>query len=72
MQEYEYRAEFNTKTCYREPLKYPFHPFNISLNARYVDSLVIGSNAGLGTGLEVQIWEGEDLSELNDRVVHIQ
>ena len=36
-----------------------FRPFGVPFDARYVDTVEIGSNLGPGLGLEVYIWEGE-------------
>ena len=43
----------------RTYLNETFRPFSIPYNARYVDTVEIGSNVEPGLGLEVYIWEGE-------------
>ena len=35
-----------------------FRPFAVPYNARYVDTVEIGSNIQAGLGLEVAVWEG--------------
>ena len=43
----------------RRYLNESFRPFGVQYNARYVDTVEIGSNVEAGLGLEVAIWEGE-------------
>ena len=59
LQKYSLRANFTTRTCERRYLNETFRPFSIPYNARYVDTLEIGSNIEEGLGLEVYVWEGE-------------
>ena len=60
----ELRANFTTKECEKRPLTEPFRPFSIPYDARWIDSVEIGSNAGTGVGVEIQIWEGRTPGEL--------
>ena len=58
-QKYSLRANFTTRTCMRYYLNETFRPFGVPYDARYVDTVEIGSNIGPGLGLEVAVWEGE-------------
>lgn len=42
-----------------------FRPFGVPYNARYVDTVEIGSNIEPGLGLEVAVWEGETEGKSN-------
>ena len=58
LQKYQLRANFTTRLCERSYLNETFRPFSISYDAKLVDVLEIGSNAGEGLGIEVSVWEG--------------
>ena len=50
---------FTTRDCQRSYLNETFRPFSISYDAKYIDTLEIGSNLGPDLGIEVYIWGGE-------------
>ena len=56
----------------RYTLDEPFRPFGVQYNAKYVDTVEIGSNVEAGLGLEVAIWEGQteskSMQSLSNRV----
>ena len=52
--------DFNSQTCERRYLNDTFRPFGIPYDAKYVDTLEIGSNIGPDLGIEVYVWEGID------------
>lgn len=55
----EYRANFTTKTCEKRFLNDTFRPFSIPFDAKYIDTVEIGSNLGPGDGVEVYVWGGQ-------------
>ena len=57
---YELRADFSTQTCEKRYLNDTFRPFGIPYDAKYVDTLEIGSNIEPDLGIEVYVWEGVD------------
>lgn len=59
----EYRANFTSKTCEKRFLNETFRPFGIPEDARYIDTIEIGSNAKPGEGVEVNIWGGQTQGE---------
>ena len=60
MQKYELRANFSTQQCERRYLNETFRPFSIPYDAKYVDTLEIGSNIAPDLGIEIYVWEGVD------------
>ena len=60
MQRYELRANFSTQQCERRYLNESFRPFSIPYDAKYVDTLEIGSNIAPDLGIEIYVWEGVD------------
>ena len=57
----------------RRYLNETFRPFGVPYNARYVDTVEIGSNVEPGLGLEVAVWEGETESQYSiwtNRSIH--
>lgn len=52
--------DFTTQMCERRYLNDTFRPFGIPYDAKYVDTLEIGSNIGPDLGIEVYVWEGVD------------
>ena len=57
---YELRADFSTQQCEKRLLNDTFRPFGIPYDAKYVDTLEIGSNIAPDLGIEVYVWEGVD------------
>ena len=55
----EYRANFTSKTCEKRFLNETFRPFSIPFDARYIDTIEIGSNLAPGDGVEAYIWGGQ-------------
>ena len=60
--------DFNTQTCERRYLNDTFRPFGIPYDAKYVDTLEIGSNIEPDLGIEVYVWEGIDTESKLRRV----
>ena len=59
IQRYQLRVNFTTRMCMRSYLNETFRPFSIPYDAKYVDTLEIGSNVKPGMGLEVNVWGGK-------------
>ena len=57
-QKIEYRANFTTRSCEKRFLNGTFRPFSISFDAKYIDTVEIGSNLAPGDGVEVYVWGG--------------
>ena len=68
-QRYELRADFTTQQCEKRYLNDTFRPFGIPYDAKYVDTLEIGSNIEPDLGIEVYVWEGTDTQSKHDIVV---
>lgn len=43
----------------KRPLNESFRPFSIPYDAKYIDTIEIGSDITSGTGVEVYIWGGQ-------------
>ena len=69
LQRYELRADFSTQQCEKRYLNDTFRPWSIPYDAKYVDTLEIGSNIAPDLGIEVYVWEGTDTeSEDNNNI----
>ena len=55
----EYRANFTTRSCEKRFLNDTFRPFSIPFDAKYIDTVEIGSNLAPGDGVEVYVWGGQ-------------
>ena len=50
------RYNRDTKQCVNSSLTYPFRPLDVPPTARYLDTLVIGTNAVEKYGVTVNVW----------------
>ena len=55
----EVRANFTSEKCEKRLLNETFRPFSIPYDARYLDTIEIGSDVTPGAGIEVYVWGGE-------------
>ena len=69
MQRTEYRVDYNNEECERRLLNESFHPISVPDDAKWVDRVEIGSNAGQGTGVSVDIWEGQTFGESVSNII---
>lgn len=55
-----YSLNLKTKDCKKEqiPEDIKFHPIGVPKDARYIDEVVLGSNALQSIGLTAQVWSG--------------
>lgn len=60
--------DFNSQTCERRYLNDTFRPFGIPYDAKYVDTLEIGSNIEPDLGIEIYVWEGIDTESKEDPI----
>ena len=48
----------------KRPLNETFRPFSIPYEAKYLDTIEIGSDVTTGTGVEVYVWGGQTECEI--------
>ena len=48
----------------KRPLNESFRPFSIPYDAKYFDTIEIGSDVTSGTGVEVYVWGGQTECEI--------
>ncbi|KAJ8266131.1 hypothetical protein GJAV_G00126280, partial [Gymnothorax javanicus] len=54
-----YQISHTNQTCVKRPLKVPFQPMEIPVDATFQSQIIIGSSSGPGQGLLVNNWMGD-------------
>ena len=69
LQKYEVIANFTSEKCEKRPINETFRPFSIPTDAKYLDTIEIGSDMVPGAGLEVYVWGGQTECEFKSEPI---